>query len=281
MVVFPTIKPGQTRGVKDGVTRKRITKRDIKSGEVAFTLQELYDPIDNTYKFLGDDGVAIMTIDPVAGTLTMGKDLLITTNVTITGNLTASGTNIFAGTNTFGGDIINDGVMVKLSTQTASSSSSIDFTTNIDSTYDEHVFRVTGATAATDDVSFGLRYSFDGGSTYKADSFYDHGRTQLFGTGGQFQGASLDEQIDVENAIGNASTETFNSNIFLYKPSTSGTHKIVNFWGVHKAEDENVVGSYGIGQYTNATGAVNAVRFLMSSGNIATGTFTHYGRKRT
>jgi len=92
MVDFPTIKPGQTGDVKDGVTRKRITKRDIKSGEVAFTLQELYDPADNTYKFKGVDGTAIMTIDPVAGTLTLGKDLVITTNVTISGTFDASGT---------------------------------------------------------------------------------------------------------------------------------------------------------------------------------------------
>lgn len=85
----------------------RITKRHIFPREVQYNLQELYDPSDGKYKFKDIKGNAIMTIDPVGGTITFQTDLLLTNNVAITGNLTntgnftAPGTNTFAGTNTF------------------------------------------------------------------------------------------------------------------------------------------------------------------------------------
>lgn len=72
----------------------RIKKRDVKPFEIKFNLQELYDKTDGTYKFKGVDGTAILTIDPVAGTLTLGADLTITTALTVTGNFTATGTNV-------------------------------------------------------------------------------------------------------------------------------------------------------------------------------------------
>jgi len=77
---------------------KRITKRDIRPLEVKFNLQELYDRSDGKYKFKDIAGVAIMTIDPVAGTITFGTDLTITNDVTMTGTLTSSGTFDASGT---------------------------------------------------------------------------------------------------------------------------------------------------------------------------------------
>ena len=90
---------------------KRIGKRDIRPLEIKFNLQELYDPSDGTYKFKGDDGNAILTIDPVAGTLTLGKDFILTTDMTISGDFTASGTNILSGPTTISGTLDASGTI--------------------------------------------------------------------------------------------------------------------------------------------------------------------------
>ena len=71
---------------------KRISKRDVLPLEIKFNLQELYDRSDGKYKFKDIDGAAIMTIDPVAGTISFGTDLTLTNNVTISGTFNASGT---------------------------------------------------------------------------------------------------------------------------------------------------------------------------------------------
>ena len=58
------------------------------------------------------------------------------------------------------------GSMVLLSTQTASSSSTISFTSNIDSTYDKYVFKFYDIHPQTDSVTFYFNMSIDGGSNY-------------------------------------------------------------------------------------------------------------------
>ena len=46
------------------------------------------------------------------------------------------------------------GTLILLSTQTASSSANISFTTGLDSTYDEYIFKFINIHPATDDVQF-------------------------------------------------------------------------------------------------------------------------------
>jgi hypothetical protein len=64
------------------------------------------------------------------------------------------------------GGAVEGGNMVLLSTQTASASASISFTTGIDSTYKEYMFIFNNIHPATDDVDFTFNMSTDGGSTY-------------------------------------------------------------------------------------------------------------------
>ena len=58
------------------------------------------------------------------------------------------------------------GSLVLISTQTASSSSSLSFTSGIDSTYKEYIFKFINIHPATDAVSFQFNFSADGGSNY-------------------------------------------------------------------------------------------------------------------
>jgi hypothetical protein len=59
------------------------------------------------------------------------------------------------------------GKMTLLSTQTASASATISFTSGIDSTYDSYVFKFINIHPATDSVLiFHFNFSTDGGSNY-------------------------------------------------------------------------------------------------------------------
>ena len=58
------------------------------------------------------------------------------------------------------------GSLILLSTQTASASANISFTTGLDSTYDEYVFKFIDIHPATDDSSLSFNMSTDGGSNY-------------------------------------------------------------------------------------------------------------------
>jgi hypothetical protein len=61
---------------------------------------------------------------------------------------------------------VPSGALVLLSTQTASSSASLSFTSGIDSTYDSYVFKFINIHPATDAVYFQFNLSTDGGSNY-------------------------------------------------------------------------------------------------------------------
>ena len=61
---------------------------------------------------------------------------------------------------------VSGGALNLISTQTASSSSTIDFTTGIDSTYKEYIFKFINVHPATSDASFTFNMSVDGGSNY-------------------------------------------------------------------------------------------------------------------
>ena len=56
--------------------------------------------------------------------------------------------------------------LVLLETQTASSSGTISFTSNIDSTYKEYIFKYINVHPATNNVDFQFNMSVDSGSNY-------------------------------------------------------------------------------------------------------------------
>ena len=58
------------------------------------------------------------------------------------------------------------GGLIFISSQTASNAASIEFTTGIDSTYNEYVFIFTRINPATDQANFTFQCSTDGGSNY-------------------------------------------------------------------------------------------------------------------
>ena len=143
-----------------------------------------------------------------------------------------------------------------ISSQTASGSANINFTSGIDSTYKEYIFKLINIHPATDNTHVQFNLSVDSGSNYNVTKTTTNFATEI--------GADNDQSAS--------------SLMHLFDPSntTFVKHFIARTIGVshHDYQRTMFVAGYG-----NTTSAVNAVQFSMSSGNIDTGTILMYGVK--
>lgn len=166
--------------------------------------------------------------------------------------------------------------MVFLAEQTASSSAQLDFTTGISATYESYVFIVLNLVPATNNVALYVRLSTDGGSTFDSGSNYSWANWR-FNTGGSgVNSADNATVIDIagEATISNtASDGGYVATFELSNPGSASHYKAV--YGQNRMPG-GTSGSVFHGVYKSTT-AVNAVRFFMSSGNIASGTIRLYG----
>jgi len=153
--------------------------------------------------------------------------------------------------------------------QTASNSPSLDFTTGINSTYDEYIFVFIGIIPATNGVNGWIRVSQDGGSTWKSGATdYDNAAAQIATSG----------------TLTNASTDGLSGEIKLWKPSSTAIHKQFSPYYRNVMQTQGGVLSTSLnwgGVFSLNANAVNGVRFMMSSGNIASGSILMYGKKKT
>jgi hypothetical protein len=214
------------------------------------------------------------------GTITRG----FANNITTSGILLPASLNNASLTNvTAYNPAIATGNMVLLSSQTASNSASISFTTGIDSTYKEYQFYFIDIHSRTDTVSFGFNGSTDGGSNYnvtKTTTVFEAYNLETSSANGlSYEGANdlaqstSDQKLCLNN--GNGADESNSGYLSLFNPAS--TTYVKNFISVSNA---NSASNYCINDlvagYMNTTSAVNAVRFKMSSGNFD-GTILMYG----
>ena len=178
---------------------------------------------------------------------------------------------------------ISGGGLNLISTQTASSSSAVSFTSGIDSTYKEYIFQIINCHPSANSY-FAFNMSADGGSNYnvtKSSNFFyaihyeNDATTQV----------DYDENQDIHQGTGIAhlsaysgtgNDESVSGYLHLFDPSntTFVKHFISRIGGVtnNPAAMDNFTGGYA-----NTTSAVNAVQFSFSSGNIDSGTIKLYG----
>jgi hypothetical protein len=178
------------------------------------------------------------------------------------------------------------GNMVLISSQTASASASISFTTGIDSTYKEYQFYFINMHSATSGVSFQFNLSTDSGSNYNVTktttSFVGYNNE-----GGVDSGVSYQTSFDLAQStsfqplgltVGIENDESVSGSLTLFNPSSTTYVKhfiaTVNEYNQNDYNQNAYVAGYG-----NTTSAVNAIQFKMSSGNIDDGTILMYGIK--
>jgi hypothetical protein len=178
----------------------------------------------------------------------------------------------------------SDGITF-ISSQTASNSASLSFTTGLDSTYKAYKFVFSNMHPRTDNVDFSFNMSTDSGSNYnvtKTTTFFSSIHTESDSFADIEYGASLDLaqstsfQFLTDNSGGD-SDESLSGSLILFNPSSTTYVKhfisrINNVESTPSSIDTNVAG------YGNTTSAVNAIQFKFSSGNMD-GTIYLYGIK--
>jgi len=178
---------------------------------------------------------------------------------------------------------ITAGAMTLLSTQTASSSSTIDFTSGIDSTYDEYVFKFYDIHPQTDNTHFNVNFR-DGSSAYDATKTTTWFRSQHDEADSDtaieyVASVDLAQSTDAARLMTSMSSDSDhggNGYLHLYNPSS--TTFVKNFiartssvWYLDYEWDASLAG------YCNVTAAIDGVQFAMSSGNIDSGVIKLYG----
>ena len=174
------------------------------------------------------------------------------------------------------------GAWTLISTQTASASSTISFTSGLDSTYDEYVFKLINIHPSAQ-AFFGFNFSTDAGSNYNATKTSTNFRayhseadsTDLDYKDGDdiAQGAG---QVLTAGNLGNANDETLCGELWLFKPS-SGTYVKHFYWRSSCVQSAPAAFDCWVTGYVNTTDDVDGVQFAMSSGDVDSGSIKLYG----
>jgi hypothetical protein len=180
--------------------------------------------------------------------------------------------------------IAGGGTLVLISEQTASASASISFTSGIDSTYDEYIFKFINIHPATDNVNFQFNLSTDGGSSYdvtKTTTFFQANNDESPASGSLSYEATRDlaQSTGYQMLIaglGGDNDQCTSSLLHLFNPSSTTFVKHFIYTGSNTQQADSEVQTFITG-YGNTTSAINAIDFKMSSGNIDDGIIKMYG----
>ena len=168
----------------------------------------------------------------------------------------------------------SDGITF-ISSQTASASASLSFTSGLTSTYKAYKFVFSNIHPASNDVKFTFNMSTDAGSNYnvtKTTTFFiayheENGTDAGLGySAGEDLAQGTGFQSLAQN-IGNGADESVSGTLTLFSPSSTVyvKHYISRFSNYEEAN--RMFDCFSAG-YGNTTSAVNAIRFQMSSGNF-------------
>jgi len=171
-----------------------------------------------------------------------------------------------------------------ISSQTASGSASIEFTTGLDSTYDVYKFELINCHASTDNSKLLFNGSTDGGSNYNVTktstaflASHDEAdtSTQLaYSVGFDLAQETGDQRLGTKFGIDN--DQSMCATMYLFSPSS--TTYVKHFIATSQNyTNEDSSHNYFVAGYMNTTSSINAIKFVMDSGNIDAGTIRMYG----
>ena len=167
------------------------------------------------------------------------------------------------------------GKLTLISSATASGSSSVEFTSGIDSSYDEYVFYFVDVNPATNDQDFSFQVNASGQSGYNesitstyfatvaredgvdASLGYDTGEDQANGTGEQT--LTRRQKSDADTCVV--------GQLHLFAPSN--TSKVTHFQSrISGTTNTDQAQNVFVGGYINVTAAITSIRFKFASGNF-------------
>ena len=169
--------------------------------------------------------------------------------------------------------------LILLATETASSSSTITFDSNIDSTYKEYIIKYIDIHPSAGDNHFTVNFR-DGGSSYDATKtstmfrayHREDGTNQALSyvAGGDLAQATGVQQLG--QSVDAANDSTISGELYLFDPSS--TTFVKHF--IARSQEvtyEATSQEFYVSGYCNVTAAIDGVQFAMSSGNIDAGRF--------
>ena len=173
--------------------------------------------------------------------------------------------------------------LVLLATATASTSTSIDFASSIDSTYDEYEIHIIQLDPSVDGVELFFRTSTDGGSNYDAGaSNYNWVVLSRYDATDANTNSTGDTEISLTGTgafIGTNAGEAASGVIKLYHPSDAAYTRISYNMAYSTSGAETVI-TTGTGMRLSAAD-VDAVRIIPASGTLITGEFKLYGVRKS
>jgi hypothetical protein len=182
---------------------------------------------------------------------------------------------------------LGDGITL-ISSQTASASATISFTSGIDSTYKAYKFVFSSIHPASNIVSFTFQGSTNAGSTYDTTMtttyfrayHYEDDSSTAFGYGDTVDQAQGTGFQNLANNMGSGNDENLGGELTIFNPSSTTyvKHFISRTSGLNPDETGLNIDTYVAG-YFNTTSAINAIQFKYTSGNIDAGTIYMYGIK--
>ena len=172
------------------------------------------------------------------------------------------------------------GGLVLVTSVTLSNVASVSFT-SIDSTYETYVFMLNNVVPASDGVQLLMRTSTDGGSSFDSTSGDYDQRSASINNSGTFEstGSTSADAMGLNQGgsnLGSASGESVSSVVYLFQPSNSSLFTTMSYTGIAIYNDGSARTQFGSGGRM-ATESVDAVQFLMSSGNLESGEINMYG----
>ena len=232
-------------------------------GTVAYTSQ-----LPNVFGTIAVSGQSNVVADSTTDTLTLaaGSGISLTTDAstdTVTITSTAAGPG-----------------WTLLSTVSASASATVDVETTFDSTYDAYVIVASGVRPGTTGVKLLCRLKV--GGAYDSGANYSYHTADISSGGTSYSSVvsttATSIFINAQDVIVTTAGSTLSFMLRVHNPDES-LKKSVKWDGVYMTGSD-VYPIFGAGG-NSSTSALTGVRFLMSSGNIASGEFRLYGIKNS
>jgi hypothetical protein len=180
-----------------------------------------------------------------------------------------------------------DGITL-ISSQTASNSASISFTSGLTSTYKAYKFVFVNCRPATDAVRFQFNLSTDSGSNYNVTktttiflAYHNENDSDLnfeYRSDYDLAQSTSYQDLTYGNGVGSDADQSISGTLTLFNPSS--TTYVKHFIACNNSVyPTDISFNHFTAGYGNTTSAINALRFQFSSGNIDAGTIYMYGIK--
>lgn len=255
----------------DGLTTAtdRVWTAPDKDGTVA-----MISDLPNVFGTIAVSGQSNVVADSTSDTLTIaaGTGITVTTNAT-TDTVTIAST-------------ISDGAVVLLSTVTANNSATVDVETTFDGTYDKYVLEIVGLVPQTTGTHLSARLKL-GGSYVTSNYVFGLLYTASSAAGGAISydtstSTAETSVIQVARSISNNAGDNTHIQIHIANPASTSFFKHIHWIGSAMNDGGPTTKFlHGHGGEHATTSAMTGIRFLMSSGNITSGTFRLYGIKNS